>query len=266
MQTLPGIDRSNPAVNYERFFVPAISAPLARGLVDLAGLRAGERVLDVACGTGIVARLAAEQVGDGTVAGVDPNPAMLGVARGVDGGDAIEWHEAAAEALPLDDGSFDVALCQLGLQFVRDRIGALREMHRVVAPGGRVALNVPGPTPGAFAVLEAALQRHAGPEAGAFVATVFSLHGEQEVRGLLEAAGWTDVQVRSGRRTSHGPPPEEFLWQYVLSTPLAAAIAQLDDDGRAALQREVVEGWQPYTEDGGLSLDVDITVATGRRA
>jgi SAM-dependent methyltransferase len=106
------------AANYERYFVPAIGAPLANDLIELAELRPGERVLDVACGTGVVTRLAAERVDGAAVAGLDVNPGMLQVAREVTGDAAIEWHEASAEALPLGDETFEVVLCQMGLQFI----------------------------------------------------------------------------------------------------------------------------------------------------
>src|SRR3546814_10556694 len=104
-----------------------ISADLVRN----AALREGERVLDVACGTGVVTRLASEQVGaTGAVSGLDVNPGMLAVARAATPeGMSIEWHEANAEAMPLPDASFDVVLCQLGLQFMPDRQAALREMR-----------------------------------------------------------------------------------------------------------------------------------------
>ena len=255
-----------PAANYERYFVPAIGAPLANDLIELAELRPGERVLDVACGTGVVTRLAAERVGGGAVAGLDVNPGMLQVARQASGDKAIEWHEASAEALPLGDGTFDVVLCQMGLQFVPDRLGAVREMRRVLVPGGRVVLNVPGPTPPPIAVLEQALRRHIGPEAGGFVATVFSLHDSEEVGELLEAADFSEVRARSERRTLRVPPPEDFLWQYVHSTPIADAASKLSADQRAELQQEFVTGSEPFTEDGALVLDLDMTSAIGRRA
>jgi ubiquinone/menaquinone biosynthesis C-methylase UbiE len=255
-----------PAANYERYFVPAIGAPLAHDLIELAELRPGEHVLDVACGTGVVTRLAAERVGDSAVAGVDVNPGMLEVARNAAPDAAIEWHEASAEALPLGDATFDVVLCQMGLQFFPDRQGALREMQRVLRPGGRVVLNVPGPTPPLLAVLEQALRRHIGPEAGGFVATVFSLHDTEEVRLLLEGARFTDVQTRSERKTLRVPRPEDFLWQYVYSTPIADAANKLDEDRRADLQQEVVTGWEPFAEDGGLVLELDITSAAARTA
>ncbi len=255
-----------PAVNYERYFVPAIAAPLGRDLVELAELRPGEQVVDVACGTGVVTRLAADLVGDGGVVGVDLHPGMLQVARAAAGDRACEWREARADALPLGDATFDVGLCQMGLQFFSNRPGALRELHRVVRPGGRIAVNLPGPTPAPMAVLEQALRRHVGPPAGGFVATVFSLHDPDELRALLEEAGFTDVQARSERKPLGGARAEDFLWQYVFSTPIAEAVSALDDAARAELQDEVVSGWEPFCDDGALVLEVDVTSATGRRA
>lgn len=164
---------------------------------------------------------------------------MLEVARSSGGGAAIEWHEARAEALPLGDATFDAVLCQMGLQFFSDRPGALREMRRVLAPGDRVVLNVPGPAPRPFGVLEQALGRHVGAQAAGFVARVVSLHDVGEVSGLLEAAGFADVQARSERVTLSPPAAEEFLWQHVYSTPLAGAADGLDEAARAALPAAV---------------------------
>jgi ubiquinone/menaquinone biosynthesis C-methylase UbiE len=212
-----------------------------------------------------VTRLAAEHVGHTSVVGADINPGMLEVARNGSGGAAIDWLEASAEALPLEDATFDVVLCQIGLQFFPDRQVALREMRRVLGPGGRVVLNVPGPTPPVFAVLEQALRRHIGPEAGGFVATVFSLHDPEELRELLERVGFTQVQAHSERKTLRVPRPEEFLWQYVHSTPIADAVSRVDDSRRADLQHEVVAGWEPFAEDGGLVLEVDLTSAGGSK-
>jgi ubiquinone/menaquinone biosynthesis C-methylase UbiE len=257
----------NVAENYERFFVPAIGAPLATDLIEIAALRPGERVLDVACGTGVVARLAAERVGDtGAIAGLDLNPGMLAVARSVTPSDmVIDWHEASAEAMPLSDESFDVVLCQLGLQFVPDKPAALREMRRVLAPGGRLIMNVAGPTPPPFAIADEALARHIGPEAAGFVRLVFSLHDPDELQNLISGAGFHDVAVWRDTKTLRLPAPEQFLWQYVQSTPLAAAVAQADDESRAALERNVVAKWQEFVEDGALMLSPGIVVATARK-
>ena len=256
----------NPAANYERFFVPAIGAPVAADLVRLAALRPGERVLDVACGTGVVARLASRQVGaSGSVAGLDVNPGMLAVARSATPpGMPIEWHEASAEAMPLPDSSFDVVMCQMGLQFMPDKNAALREMRRVLVRGGRLILNLPGPTPRLFTIMGEALARHIGDEAARFVNRVFSLHDTSEIQSLVSAAGFHDVSVQSDTRALCLPAAEEFLWQYLHSTPLAGAVAQVDDERRALLARDVVARWQEFVKDGAMVLQARIVAATAR--
>jgi len=155
--------------NYERYNVPSIFAPWADDLVEMAALQPGERALDIACGTGIVARTAARRLGSGGgVVGLDLSAPMLAVARSAAAaeGVTIEWREGNGLQLPLADEAFDVVVCQQGLQFFPDRPAALREMYRVLAPGGRLVLSVwreiersPG-----FAVLAQALTRHVGPE------------------------------------------------------------------------------------------------------
>jgi ubiquinone/menaquinone biosynthesis C-methylase UbiE len=119
-----------------------ILRPWAQLLVDAAAVAKGERVLDLACGTGLVARVAAQRVGPkGHVIGIDLNPAMIGVAQSLPPAD-IEWREGSALAIPLPDESVVVVLCQQGLQFFPDKALALREMQRVLVRGGRVALSV----------------------------------------------------------------------------------------------------------------------------
>jgi SAM-dependent methyltransferase len=254
-------------VNYERFFVPAIGAPLASDLIGLAALRPGERVLDVACGTGVVARLASQQVGaTGVVAGLDVNPGMLAVARSVTPpGMPIEWHEASAEAMPLQDASFDVVLCQMGLQFMPDKHAALREMRRVLVRGGRLILNVPGPIPRLFTILGEAIARHIGAEAAGFMHQVFSLHDTAEIQSLVGGAGFHDVTLQSDTKSLRLPAPKEFLWQYLRSSPLAAPVAQVDEEHLGSLERDVVAKWQEFVKEGALGLQVRIVVVTARK-
>ena len=256
----------SPAEPYERYFVPAIGAPLAGDLLTIAALRPGERVLDVACGTGVVARLASPLVGAaGTVAGVDINPGMLAVARSTTPpGTLIDWHEADAEAMPLPDASFDAVLCQMGLQFMPDRGAALREMRRVLAPGGRLVLNLPGPTPELFGILGEALARHLGAQAAGFVHLVFSLHDTAELEELISGAGFRDVAVRAGTSELRLPAPGEFLWQYVRGTSLAGVVAPMNDGRRASLERDVVARWKEFVRDGALMLRVRMVTATAR--
>ena len=251
---------------YERYFVPAIGAPLAAGLVDAAALKPGERVVDVACGTGIVARLAAERVGpSGSVVGVDINTGMITVARGATPpGTAIDWYESPADALPLPDASFDAVTCQMGLQFFADQVAALREMRRVLAPGGRLILNVPGPTPEIFAILAGALERHVKAGLAPFVRHVFSLHGTEQLQQLIASAGFSGASAEATLNVLTLPSAPEFLWQYVHSTPLAAPVAEADESARAALERDVVKQWEPYVRDGHVVLELRVTTAGAR--
>ena len=119
--------------NYERYLVSTIFSPWAAHLADFAAPRLGEHVLDVACGTGIVARLVAGRVGPkGRVVGLDSSAAMLAEARSLSpiSGTAVEWSEASALAIPFPETTFNLVLCQQGLQFFPDRPAALHEMHR----------------------------------------------------------------------------------------------------------------------------------------
>lgn len=266
-QVYGGTFGGNAAENYQRFFVPAIGGPVAEDLVNVAGLQPGERVLDVACGTGVVTRLAAERVGTaGTVTGLDVNPAMLAVARAETPSRlAIEWHEASAEAMPLQDEAFDVVLCQMGLQFVPNKLAALREMRRVLKAGGRAIITVPGPKPPLFAVMTDGLARHLGPEVASFGDLVFSMHDADELTELMQRAGFRNVNVQAKPKRLRLPAPADFLWQYVRSTPMAQAASEADRAALDALERDVCAGWEKYTVDGALSLEVGMTTATGAK-
>src|SRR5690242_16541287 len=130
---------------YERHLVPAVTLPWALDLIDRVGVGPGARVLDLACGTGVVARTAASRVQSaGRVAALDINAGMLRVARSLApaSGQPIEWYEGSALALPFDDGEFQIVLCQLGLQFFPDQRRAVQEILRVLAPRGRVGASV----------------------------------------------------------------------------------------------------------------------------
>lgn len=256
---------ASPPENYELYFVPAIGEPVATELLRAAALRPGERVLDVGCGTGIVARLAADAVGSGgAVAGLDVEPGMLAVARSAAGGAGIEWIEASAESIPLPDESFDVVLCQMSLQFVPDPARALEEMRRVLVPGGRFVLNVPGPMSSFFEPLSEALGRHVDPKAAAFVERVFSLHDVDHLTALLEGAGFRDVRVEAGEIELSLPPPKDFLWQYAAATPLAGILMETEEAARKELEREVVTAWRDYEVEDGMEVGQRIVVATGR--
>ena len=253
---------------YQSFFVPAIATPVSGELLRTADLRPGERVLDVACGTGVITRAAAEQVGQtGTVTAVDLAPDMLDVAKATPAGGApIEWHRADAASLPLPDESYDVALCQMGLMFLEDRSSATAELHRVLTPGGRVVVNTPGRIQPPFEAMEQAIVEHIAPDLGAFVGAVFSMHDPSTLAGLLRSAGFTDVSSKEYITQLALPGPAEFLWNYINLTPMGPLVAEAAEEAKAAMEREVVEAWTPHVVDGTMPVDQPIALAWARRS
>jgi ubiquinone/menaquinone biosynthesis C-methylase UbiE len=256
---------------YERYAVPSWSRPLARQLVELAAPGPRERVLDVACGTGIVARLAAQLVGErGAVCGLDVNEGMLEVARVASAkvSPPIEWRQGDAQATALPDAAFDLVLCQQGLQFFARRAAALREMHRVLAPGGRLALSVLRPVAynrGWGILLAGALQRHAGPEAGAMMRSPFAEGDAAELRELVTSAGFHNVSVRIVIATARYPSPTELVRWEAAASPLAGPIGALGEDARAALSADVAAAVREYTDDAGVVFPTETYVVLARR-
>jgi SAM-dependent methyltransferase len=246
---------------YERYLVPVLFAPLAEALLAAAGPVAGRRVLDVACGTGIVARKAAATAAATT--GLDKNPAMLELAARLDS--RVRWVPGDAAALPFADHSFDVAFCQQGLQFTTDPAAALRELCRVLAPGGRLTLALwcdISRSPG-FAALATVLDRHGGP--GDLMRAPFRLSDPGRVRALLTAGGFAP-----GRRTicvisARFPSVAEFFARQVAASPLAAALRQLDPRTRQAMIDDLEETLADRLDDDGLLFPAESHLVTAAR-
>lgn len=256
------------AENYQRYFVPAIATPVSAGLLTNADLQPGERVLDVACGTGIIARLAAERVGPtGSVTAIDLASQMIDVARSTPAPTepAIEWHVGDAMSLPFPDNSYDAVLCQMGLMFMPDRAAAVSEMRRVAAPGGRVVVNTPGAIQPPFEIMERALVEHISRDLGGFVQAVFSMHDAEAMAALLRDAGLRDVTATVEQASLQLPAPDDFLWQYISLTPMAPLVAQATDEAKTAMERKVVDGWQPFVLDGRVAGEQPMVIASSRK-
>src|SRR5262249_41323340 len=259
--------QGDAAERYERWVVPFIVGPWVPALLDLAELRAGERVLDVACGTGVVSRLAARRVAPGgTATGLDLNEGMLAVAGRLPlpPGLTIDWRQGSAVALPFAERTFDVVVCQHGLMFFPDRLKALAEMRRVLTPGGRVAVSVwTGPSP-YFTAQREGLARYVSAEAASTGAVAFSLGDAAELGDLLKSAGFRDVVVHLVRLTLRLPAPEEFLLSPLSALPPAALIAAAGDDIRAALIAHMKDATRAYVDGYGLAVPQEVNVAIGR--
>lgn len=259
------------AQTYEEYLVPGVHARWAPVLVKHARPRRGESVLDVACGTGIVARTIASHLGrDGTVVAVDASPDMLEVGRSLPPpeGAGIDWRHGDASSLP--DGPFDLVTCQQGLQFFPDRSAAVAEMRRVLSPGGRVAINVFDglERQGLYGSLFRATARHLGKPVEA-VATPFSLGDENQLRVLLSTAGFREIEVISESVEVSFPEPERFLSLTVLAAAAVVPDMGTDAQARAALvegvQQDVAKSFDQYVEGDRVSFPMFSYIATAQR-
>lgn len=249
---------------YEEFFVPALFAQWAGRVADAAGIQPGQRVLDVACGTGVLARTAAERVGrSGSVVGVDINEEMLAVARRT--APDIDWRQARAEALPFADGEFDAVISQFGLMFFEDRAAALREMARVLRPGGHLVIAVWDALENGrgYPELTDLLQRICGDEAAAALRAPFSLGEPGALAGLVARAGIADARIHRQPGAVHFPSLDAWLFTEIKGWVLAD---QVDDALFRQLLEEAAEVLKPLVRpDGTVVLKVPALLATATR-
>lgn len=237
------------AETYESKFVPALFAEWAPHLVNAAGVAPGQAVLDVACGTGIVARTAADLMGmQGRVVGVDVNDAMLTVARRVR--PDIEWQPGDVADLPFADGAFDVVLCQMALMFFPDRARAFREMRRVVTAAGTVAVLVPAALSSqpAYAPFVAMAARHAGPDTLSLLGTYFVCGDLAELAALVESAGLRVVETRTRLGRARFDSVDAFVAAEVKGTPLSERVS---DEVYQRIRAEAREVLRPFTTPAG---------------
>lgn len=252
---------------YEQELVRPLFQPFAERIVEDVRLTAGNRVLDVACGTGIVARLAKERLGDsGRVVGVDLSPLMLGVARRV--APSIEWREGDAAALPLREGEqFDVVFCQQGVQFFPDRRRALEQMHRALAPGGRVAVSTwrPDEEFPLLRELRRVAERHVGPVAD----RRHSLGDAGLLETLLREAGFREVTSKTVSRTIRFRDGMVFVRLNAMALVGMSAKAKEMGDGErervaAAIVRDSAGSLGPDTDAAGLSFELATNMVRGK--
>ncbi len=269
-QPRPG---TNPAQTYEAFFVPYQFRPWTEELLDRAKPQPGERVLDAACGTGIVARMVAQRTnGQARVVGLDVSPAMLEVARSAAAreGAEIAWHEGSAESLPFPDASFDLVVVQQGLQFFRDKAGATRELSRVLGAGGRAATSTWTEVANnpLFEILSGLVQKHLGMPA---LQMPFSLGDQETLRSLFVDAGFRAVEIERVTRTVRFPSNDMFVDLTLASAAAAVpALQSMSEAEREALteavRAEMEAPRQAYTEGDELVFPMETHIVIARKA
>ncbi|MFZ6048583.1 methyltransferase domain-containing protein [Pseudomonas sp. CR3202] len=257
---------ASPAEVYEEFFVPALFRQWGPRVVAEAGIVPGERVLDVACGTGVLACAAAERVGPGgSVVGLDPNPQMLAVARRTSG--AIEWVDGRAESLPFADDSFDAVVSQFGMMFFDDPPAALREMLRVLKPGGRLAVAVCDAlehSPG-YAALAEVLQRLFGEKVANAFRAPFVLGDVERLLGFCDQAAVAEARVMRHDGLVRFPSIKALV-----STERACAWTLgglLDDAQFQRLQEAAKPALRPFINaEGRIEFVMPVLIVTASKA
>jgi len=249
---------------YETAFVPAFFGQWAPILCEAAGVAAGQAVLDVACGTGIATRTAADLIGPGgTVVGLDLNEAMLTVAKRVR--PDLEWRRGDAAAIPFPDCLFDTVLCQMALMFFPDKAGALREMYRVASVGGTVAVAVPDALHAqpAFAPFVEMVGGYVGEDAMSLLTTYFRCGDLSQLSDLVGSAGLTVTHAHTHVGTYRAPSVDAAVVTEVESTPL---IERISDDVYRQIREDAHDVYRPFTRpDGSLEAPFRSNVVVARR-
>ncbi len=246
--TKTGQVNTSAAEIYEEFFIPALFQQWTSKIADEAGIERGERVLDAACGTGVLAKEVSARVGpEGSVVGLDINEGMLAVAERKSPG--IEWKFGAVESIPFEDETFDTVVSQFGLMFFVDKAAAIQEMFRVLKPGGTLVIavwdsleNVPG-----YKTVVELLQRLFGDETAGALRSPYSLGDVQTFESLIKNAGIKNFEIKTLPGKAQFPSIESWIFTDVKGWTLADMI---DEDQYQLLLREAKVDLQQYVTDG----------------
>lgn len=253
------------ATAYENLHVPALFRQWPPIVLDRAGIGEGDRILDIACGTGVLAREALARCGpSGSVTGLDPGEGMLAVARQL--APAVTWQQGMAESLPFESDSFDAVVSQFGMMFFQDRDAAIREMLRVLRPGGRLAIAVWDLLENSEAYRQevALLERRAGREAADALRAPFVLGDTSELSSLISGAGAVSIEMSTHVGTARFPNVRTMV-EADLRGWLPVMGVTLSEDLIEAILREAEEVLSSYvTGTGNVRFDAPAHIVTAR--
>lgn len=266
MAIMANAEQIAAAKAYQGLHVPALFQQWAPRVADAARIRPGHRVLDVACGTGVLAREAASRVGDDSrVSGLDVSAGMLAVAAQL--APNIDWQEGMAESLSFESDSFDAVVSQFGLMFFRDRSAAVREMLRVLTNGGRMAVAVWESLDNTAAYPEevALLERLAGQRAADALRAPFILGDRTELACLFENAGLASIEITTQQGTARFPSITTMV-EADLRGWLPVMGVHLDEEQIEIILKEADEALREFiTAEGTVEFDSPAHIVTGTK-
>jgi SAM-dependent methyltransferase len=255
------------AGNYDRFLGPALFEPYAADLIVRIPREEDLRVLEVACGTGIVTRRLREALpASASIVATDLNEPMLEHARAAVPLSGITWQQADAQELPFEDGSFDVYACQFGLMFLPDKVRGLREARRVLAPGGLLVANVweSGASNSHVPPMQAALDRRFPDSPPTFLDVPHGYNDLERIRSDLDAAGWEDATIESVRLPSSSPTALDFATGFAAGSPLTHELAARGADP-VDVAAEMANELAGVGGDAPFAVELGALVISGRR-
>jgi ubiquinone/menaquinone biosynthesis C-methylase UbiE len=263
-------DDEASAASYARHVDPVFGRRFAERALDALVVVRGAHVLDVACGTGVFARMAAHVVGrHGRVVGIDPSAIAVATARGIDPTSIVDWRRWDDGGLPYDDGTFDVVACQHALHRFPDPDVVMQEMGRMLAPGGRLGVITWGPIEEnpAFAAQLDAVVKAGLDEPGVIDALLdaFAWHRIEDLEELAERAGLVDISCQSVRMLAALPRVAEWVRVYPSLPPLSQVWEQYDQTVRVRFLTRATELLRPFEHDSVLRVQASSRLLVARR-
>ena len=251
-------------LDYEALFVPSLFEPWSRAVLSAADVSPGQRILDVACGTGIVTRQLPDLVGEGgAVVGLDAAPGMIAAARDIE--PRVEWVLGSAESLPFEDARFDCVVSQFGLMFFEPP--ALGEMWRVLRPGGQLVVavwNALDDNP-VYATLVELLRTELGDDAANALALPFSLGDASPIATRLEDLGFSSVAVQTSRQPARFPSVEALVGAELQGWLPLFDIHPTEEETDALVQAAAERLAAHVTPDGAFAFETSAHLITAVR-
>ena len=257
---------TSPSDIYNGYMVPAIFERWSAALLESVAPQPGERILDLACGTGVVARMASPMVQpEGKVFGLDFNGAQIITARAMDS--SIDWREGDAGFLPFDDQEFDLVVCQQGFQFFPDRVRAVKEVHRVLKAGGRVGITVWSSiekSPGYLAIAHA-LGRTVGPSASGLLDELFAFPDPGEIGRMFADGGFPDAVVATPSIDAIFASAEEFTRAIAVGSIMRRTQTQFSEEALDLMADSVASEMAQYLTENGLAFPMEAHLLTATK-